>query len=132
MTRLSLRKVLFLAAGISVLGLATPLDGSASGTAVLKVSPTSVYAPGDGAGCTANPSNNQWTCHVTVSETKASSKSLNWSAVGDSATTITPSSGSLSPGQHVHVTIVTTDCGGYFHWKFVGPQNTVGVRYQCG
>lgn len=133
--RSTVRSLKLLAIVVAALGVAatTALPASA-GSAVLKVTPTFVGAPGDGPHCNRpDPIANTWVCHVTVKVTSSSSTSAHWSATSVSGyTSFSPSLGTVRPGYSTTVKITTHLCGGYFKFKFAGAQNTVAVVYTCG
>jgi hypothetical protein len=127
---------------IAVVALALAITGGlttfsifAAGGPHLKVNPTFVGIPGDGPNCNG-PHGNNWVCHVTISEAIGAQGKLHWTTRSDTpsttTTTFSPSSGTLSPGQQVRVTITTSFCGGFAHFFFKGPSNTVKVTYLCG
>lgn len=115
-----------------LLGLASAPTFAASGAPTLKVVPKNVGIPGDGINCKGILSNGTSVCHVTLTETKSSSKSLHWFTRSDFPARFNPSSGNLTPGQSVQVTITTKFCGGYTNFYFVGPKNVATVTFQCG
>ena len=133
--RSTVRSLKLVAIVVAALGVAatTALPVSA-GSAVLKVTPTFVGAPGDGPHCNRpNPIANTWICHVTVNETSSSSTPAHWSATSVSGyTSFSPSHGTVWSGHSTTVKITTHLCGGYFKFKFAGAQNTVAVVYSCG
>lgn len=127
---------------IAVVALALAITGGLTAVATfavggphLKVNPTFVGIPGDGPNCNG-PHGNNWVCHVTISEAAGAHGKLHWTTSSDTPsttkTTFSPSSGTLSPGQKVRVTITTSFCGGFAHFFFKGPSNTVKVTYLCG
>lgn len=119
--------LVLLAVGASTAALA------ASGSPTLKVVPKNVGIPGDGINCSGPHSGAfTWICHVTLTETVSSGKSLHWFSRSDRAARFTPANGNLSPGQSVQVIIATNFCGGYTNFYFVGPKNVATVTYQCG
>src|SRR5437868_5225648 len=114
----------FLVIGVVVLAFA--ITGSlpavstfAAGGPHLKVNPTFVGIPGDGPNCNG-PHGNNWVCHVTISEAAGAQGKLHWTTSSDTpsttTTTFSPSSGTLSPGQQIRVTITTASCGGFAHF----------------
>ena len=105
---------------------------AASGLPTLKVVPKNVGIPGDGIDCKGILSNETSVCHVTLTETVSSGKPLHWFTRSDFPATFSPSSGNLSPGQSVKVSITTHFCGGYTNFYFVGPKNVATVTFQCG
>ncbi len=123
------------ALALAITGSLTAVSTFASGGPRLKVDPTFVGIPGDGPNCNG-PHGNNWVCHVTISEAAGAQSKLHWTTSSDTpsttTTTFSPSSGTLSPGQKVRVTITTSFCGGYAHFFFKGPSNTVKVTYLCG
>jgi hypothetical protein len=123
------------ALALAITGGITALSTLAAGRPHLKVNPTFVGIPGDGPNCNG-PHGNNWVCHVTISEAVGAQGKLHWTTSSDTpsttTTTFSPSSGTLSPGQQVRVTITTSFCGGFAHFFFKGPSNTVKVTYQCG
>jgi hypothetical protein len=128
----SVRLVAIVGAALAVAAM-TALPAVA-GSAVLKVTPTFVGAPGDGPHCNRpNPIADTWVCHVTVNATGSSSTPAHWSATSVSGhTSFSPSHGTVWPGHSTTVKITTHLCGGYFKFKFAGAQNTVTVVYTCG
>lgn len=133
--RSTVRSLKLVAVVLAALGVAatTALPASA-GSAVLKVTPTFVGAPGDGPHCgRPNPIADTWVCHVTVNETSSSSAPAHWWATSVSGyTSFSPSHGTVRPGHSTTVKITTHLCGGYFKFKFASAQNTVAVVYTCG
>lgn len=73
------------------------------------------------------------TCHVTLTERLNSTLSLHWFTRSDIPVKISPSSGSLSPGQSVRVTITInlTTCNSIPKVYFVGPKNVASVILFC-
>jgi hypothetical protein len=123
------------ALALAITGSLTVVSTRAASGPHLKVNPTAIGIPGDGPNCNG-PYGNNWVCHVTVSEAADAHGKLHWTTSSDvpatTTATFSPSHGTLSPGQKVRVTITTTFCGGYAHFFFKGPANTVTVTYQCG
>lgn len=105
---------------------------AATGQPTLKVVPKNVGIPGDGINCKGILANGTSVCHVTLTETKSSSKGLHWFTRSDFPAKFSPSSGNLTPGQSVQVTITTKFCGGFTNFYFVGPKNVATVTFQCG
>jgi len=99
----------------------------------LVVTPTAIGIPGDGTNCsTYGP---PVTCTITLSEPSNAQGGLSWSATtstGDNKSTITPSSGTLSPGQSITVTITTPLCGGRWSYYFIVDGVATAVVYSCG
>src|SRR5438105_13367823 len=127
--------LVLVAIGASTAALAAgPSSASANVThlALLKVVPKNVGIPGDGINCKGIDPKVGSVCHVTLTEVKSASKSLHWCTRSDFPAKFSPSSGSLSPGQSVQVTITTKFCGGYTNFYFVGPKNVATVTFQCG
>ena len=123
--------VTLLASGTRTAPLAAQASSSMT-VPLLKVMPKQVGIPGDGSNCKGVLPNGTSVCHVRVSETVSSSEPIHWSTRSDFPAKFSPSSGDLSPGQSVQVTITTKFCGGYTHFYFVGPHNVATVRFQCG
>jgi len=105
---------------------------AASGNPTLKVVPKNVGIPGDGINCKSILPNGTSVCHVTLTETLSSGKPLNWFTRSDFPAKFAPSSGRLSPGQSVKVTITTRFCGGFTNFYSVGPKNVATTTFQCG
>jgi FlaG/FlaF family flagellin (archaellin) len=100
-------------------------------TPMLVITPTSIGIPGDGTNCSSYLS--PVTCTVTLSESSSSQSSLNWNTSnGGTDATFSPSSGILSPGQTIQVTITTSYCGRSLALYFEASWNTVTVTYSCG
>ncbi len=117
---------------VLVFGAASFPALAASGSPTLKVVPKNVGIPGDGIDCKGILSNGTSVCHVTLTETVSSGKSLHWFTRSDFPAMFSQSNGNLKPGQSVKVTITTRFCGGYTNFYFVGPKNVATVTFQCG
>ncbi len=89
----------------------------------LSVSPTSFSVPNN---CQGSPTGGSWICSTTL--TNVGKTSLSWSASGN-APSVSPSSGKLSPGDSVVVSI-TVGCSNYTV-TFSGPANSVDVTVNC-
>ena len=95
---------------------------------VLKVDPSSLSASSD---CDSRTSG--WRCTVTVESEEGSQGDLSWFAdSGLDGVEFNPSSGTLSPGERATVTIsVPNDSCFDDNFFFIGPGNTVNVRWKC-
>ncbi|HZR42200.1 MAG TPA: hypothetical protein VFB12_18915 [Ktedonobacteraceae bacterium] len=109
---------------------AKPADSSES---QLIITPTQIGIPGDGTNCsTYKP---PVTCTITLSEPADAQDGLSWSATpstGDKSSTISPSWGTLSPGESITITITTSLCGGRWSYYFTAEGVTTPVVYSCG
>ena len=96
---------------------------------------SSFSSPGD-AHCAYN-GNQGWICHTAISTSSQALGNLAWSvsSSGLNGITITPTSGSLAPGQAQQVTmaIPNTICpaSATFTFTFKGGENPVSVRWSC-
>jgi uncharacterized membrane protein len=76
-----------------------------------------------------------WTCTATVSNLKSTQATLNWSAttLGINGVTLTPSSGNLTPGQSMAVSIFVpnTVCPTNADLTFSGAGNAQDVLWSC-
>ncbi len=97
----------------------------------LIVSPSGFNANTD---CGYNASQG-WTCTATVSNLKSTQATLSWSAttLGINGVTLTPSSGNLSPGQSMAVSIFVpnTVCPANVDLTFSGPGNAQDMLWSC-
>jgi hypothetical protein len=109
------------------------IGGSVSAFAAapsLTVAPTFVGVPGDGPNCSGYVP--PVTCQLTITKTLDTRSALPWSSGSDTVAKFIPSSGILKAGESQRVLVVTSACGGYFHFFFHFPGGVVTVTYLCG
>ena len=105
---------------------------TSSNRPLLKVVPTFIDVLNPNPYCT-NISKLPTICHVTLTERVDSTLPLHWFSRSDLPAKFKPSSGNLSPGQSVKVTITInlTRCNGSTNLDFVGPKNVANVTLFC-
>ncbi len=85
--------------------------------------------------CPYNANKGGYTCTVTLSSNASAKSDLHWSSSvsGSTAVTVTPTSGTLTPGSSTAVSIYYPDsiCGISSTVSFSGPSNTVSVVLSC-
>lgn len=98
----------------------------------LTATPTSFNARKD---CTLPTGTRIWLCTVTLSSNKDASGNLGWSAGAGAGASVSPASGSLTPGESAKVTlsVITTYCdtGATVSFTFKGPNNSQVVNWSC-
>jgi serine/threonine protein kinase len=118
----------------------TPIPTSQPTPASTPVTPTPTTSPPHGPAVTASsltPSqcsttNLGWTCTETLAEDQNNTGNLPWSAsAGTAGVTFNPSSGTLSPGQTIQVSVAIqpSDCSDTFTFK--GPVDAAHVTWNC-
>lgn len=121
-------------------GTPTPIPTSQPTPTSTPVTPTPTTSPPRGPGVTTSsltPSqcsttNLGWTCTETLAEDQNNTGNLPWSAsAGTAGVTFNPSSGTLSPGQTIQVSVAIplSDCSDTLSFK--GPVDAAHVTWNC-